>query len=76
MVTQTGSNLNYVGVTTLEFKGKKLVNKSYALVSLKDFGEVDEEVALMVEEINNRPELKKVVGRAATDLSTKEEVAS
>lgn len=76
LVTQTGSNLNYVGVTTLEFKGKKLVNKSYALVSLKDFGEVDEEVALMVEEINNRPELKKVVGRAATDLSTKEEVAS
>lgn len=76
LVTQTGSNLNYVGVTTLEFKRKRLVSKSYALVSLKDFETADEEVALMVEKINNRPEFKKVVGQAGADLSTKEEVAS
>ena len=76
LVTQTGSNLNYVGVTTLEFKRKRLVSKSYTLVSLKDFETADEEVALMVEKINNRPEFKKVVGQAGADLSTKEEVAS
>lgn len=76
LVTQAGSNLNYVGVTTLEFKGKKLVNKTYSLASLKDFGETNEEMALLVEEINNRPEFKKVVGHAAADLKTKEEVAS
>lgn len=76
LVTQTGSNLNYVGVTTLKFEGKKLIDKSYSLISLKDFGGADQEVALMVQEINNRPEFKKVLGEATIDLKFKENVAS
>lgn len=76
LVTQTGSNLNYVGVTTLKFEGKELIDKSYSLISLKDFGGADQEVALMVQVINNRPEFKKVLGEATIDLKFKENVAS
>lgn len=76
MIGQTGSNLNYVGVTTLTFKGRKLKDRAYQLVSLRDFGTADQEVELMVKEINNRPEFKRVVGKAAAGLETKEEVAS
>lgn len=76
LVTQTGSHLNYVGVTTLQFKGKKLVDKSYQLVSLKDSGTKDQKVSLMVDEINNHPEFKEVLGNASETLETKEDVAS
>lgn len=76
MIGQTGSGLNYAGVTTLKFNGKKLVDKTYQLVSLKDFGTADQEVELMVEEINNQPEFKKVLGQATAELKSKEDVAS
>lgn len=76
LVTQTGSNLNYVGVTTLTFKGKKLANRAYQLVSLKDFGGADQEIALLVEEVNNRPEFKKVMGTVVADIKNKENIAS
>lgn len=76
LIGQTGSNLNYVGVTTLKFKGKKLIDRAYSLVNLKDFGTKDQEVELMVEEINDRPEFKKVLGQAAADMKYKENVAS
>lgn len=64
LIGQAGSNLEYAGVTTLRFKGKKLVDKSYQLVSLKDIGTPDQEIALLVEEISNRPEFKKIMGQA------------
>jgi len=76
LIGQAGSNLEYAGVTTLRFKGKKLVDKSYQLVSLKDIGTPDQEIALLVEEISNRPEFKKIMGQAAEDLTRKEDVAS
>lgn len=37
LVTQTGSYLNNVGVTTLRFRGDELVEKSYRLVPLGDY---------------------------------------
>lgn len=76
MITQTGSNLNYVGVTTLKFNKRKLTDRSYQLVSLRDFGTGDQDVALMVKEINNRPEFQKVMGQAAVEMKYKENVAS
>ena len=76
LVTQTGSNLNYVGVTTLKFKGKQLTDKKYQLISLKDLGTQDEEVALIVEEIKDRPEWKRSIGKAILDITGKENVAS
>lgn len=76
MIGQTGAGLNYAGVTTLKFNGKKLVDRTYQLVSLKDFGSADQEVELMVEEISNQPEFRKVLGQAVAELKSKEDVAS
>lgn len=36
-------------------------------MSLKDIGTPDQEIALLVEEISNRPEFKKIIGQAAED---------
>ena len=47
LVSQTGSNLKYAGVTYLDFKGKKLVNKTYKAVKLDTFAE-DAEIKAMV----------------------------
>lgn len=76
LISQTGSRLDYAGVTELTFKGKKLIDKSYHLVSLKHIGTPDQEVALMVKAYGNQPKFKTVLGRASAPLQTKEAVAS
>lgn len=76
LVGQAGSNLQYAGVTTLTFKGKKLVGKNYQVVKLSDIGEADPEVALLVEEIENRPEFQRVLGKVGEIFENKEQVAS
>lgn len=76
LVSQTGSNLNYAGVTTLKFKGKKLVNKSFKVVKLDTVGMPDPEVTKMVEEICNRPEFLEKIGVTSKGLKYKEDVAS
>lgn len=76
LITQTGSYLNYAGVTTLEFKGKRLVNKSYEVVKLDTVGAPDEEIAGMVKDFCNRPEFLEKVGETSKGLKYKENVAS
>lgn len=76
LVNQAGSNLQYAGVTTLTFKGEKLIGKDYKVVKLSDIGKADPEIALLVEKIGNRPEFQRVVGKAGGALDSKEEVAS
>lgn len=75
LVSQTGSNLNYAGVTYLDFQGKKLVNKTYKVVNLKEIGEGDPEVTLMVKEFCNRPEFLEKIGTTSAGLASKECVA-
>ncbi|MFR2510065.1 bifunctional metallophosphatase/5'-nucleotidase [Odoribacter laneus] len=75
LVSQTGSNLKYAGVTYLDFKGKKLVNKTYKAVKLDTFAE-DAEIEAMVREICNRPEFKEKIGTTSKGLRYKENVAN
>lgn len=75
-INQAGSDLQYAGVTTLTFDGKKLKDKAYAVVRLDEIGKGDPEVALLVKEINDQPEFKQVVGKALADMKYKENVAS
>lgn len=75
LVSQTGSNLKYAGVTYLDFKGKKLVNKTYKAVKLDTFAE-DAEIKAMVREICNRPEFKEKIGTTSKGLKYKENVAN
>lgn len=76
LVTQAGSNLNYAGVTTLEFKGTKLVSKAFKVVKLDTIGTADPEVQKMVEDICNRPEFQEKMGVTSKGLKYKEDVAS
>lgn len=76
LVSQTGSNLNYAGVTYLDFKDKKLVAKTYKVFDLKQVGEGDPEIALMVEEFCNRPEFQEKIGMTSAGMKQKENVAS
>lgn len=75
LVSQTGSNLRYAGVTYLDFKGKKLINKTYKAVKLDDFGE-DADMEAMVREISNHPEFKEKIGITSKGLKYKENVAN
>lgn len=76
LITQAGSNLNYAGVTTLAFKGKRLVSKSFEVVKLDTVGTPDEETAGMVKEFCNRPEFSEKIGMTSKGLKYKEDVAS
>ena len=76
LITQAGSNLNYAGVTTLAFKGKRLVSKSFEVVKLDTVGAPDEETAGMVKEFCNRPEFSEKIGMTSKGLKYKEDVAS
>lgn len=76
LITQAGSYLNYAGVTTLKFKGKQLIDKSFEVVKLDTVGAPDEEIAGMVKDFCNRPEFLEKVGETSKGLKYKENVAS
>lgn len=76
LISQAGSNQYYAGVTTLQFKGKKLIGKTYSLVPLNKTGEKDPEIEMMVEEIINYPKFREVIGHSAIDMKEKEDIAS
>lgn len=75
LVTQSGSNLKYAGVTYLDFKGKELVNKTYRSVRLDTFPE-DPEIKAIVEKYTDRPEFQEKLGRTSAGMKYKENVAS
>lgn len=75
LVSQSGSNLRYAGVTYLDFKDKKLVNKTFEVVKL-DSLKKDPEVEAMVQEFCNRPEFLEKIGVTSEGLKYKENVAS
>lgn len=76
LVTQTGSHLNYAGVTTLEFRGRKLMNKTFHVVKLDTVGVPDAETAQLVKDIRNRPEFLEKIGITSRGMKYKEDVAS
>lgn len=74
LVSQTGSNLKYAGLTYLDFHGKKLVGKTYKAVKLDSFAE-DPEIAAMVENYMNCPEFHEKLGTTSKGMKYKENVA-
>lgn len=61
LLTQTGKNLQNIGVTTLRLRGKQVVEADFRLVPLAGY-EPDPEYVGMVEEYYANPELEKSVG--------------
>lgn len=71
LVTHAGSNLEYLGKVTLLFKGKELTGVDAGMIHLGSLDNTDEELAAIVEQYNDNPELNKVIGRLVTPLSGK-----
>lgn len=74
LVTQAGSNMQYVGKVTLVFRGRELVEKSAAMIRTSGIEGADSEIAALVEMYNDNPALNRVIGRLAEPLKNKDEL--
>lgn len=63
LVTQAGSNLDYVGKVTLLFRGRELVEKRGEMINLGAIEGRDELLAALVDEYAGNPVLNRVIGR-------------
>ena len=61
LITQTGRNLNMVGVTEVRLRGKEILSLSFRLVPLTDYAP-DPVYQEMVEAYRNNPVLKEKAG--------------
>ena len=73
LVTQAGSKVKYVTLSTFTFVDGKLVDKDMQLLSVKDFPKKNEKIAAMVKEYNSDPYFSTVV---ANNLSAVESYES
>jgi len=74
MIVQTGSGLKNVGITTIHVKKGKITDRSYELIPLANIKKTDPEVQAMIDAYNSNEEMKRIVGFAETDFSSKEEL--
>lgn len=74
LVTQSGSNLEYVGKVTLIFRGRKLVESRAEMISTESIEGRDEEMAALVGYYNDNPGLNRVIGRLIRPLENKPEI--
>lgn len=68
LITQTGKNLTYIGVTEVEMKGDSITRLSNRLVPLAGYAE-DPDMKAAVEVYYNDPELRHTVGSTDTLLN-------
>lgn len=74
LVTQAGSNLRYVTMTTLCLVDKQLVKKSAQLLKVSDHKGIDQGLQTLLEKYNDNKELNTVIGKALNDISGKDEL--
>lgn len=67
LLTQTGKNLNHVGVTVIRMRGRKIVDRTFRPVDLSDY-DAAEPYAHEVEVYKANPELNKPAGRFANGV--------
>ncbi|MFC2112178.1 bifunctional metallophosphatase/5'-nucleotidase [Bacteroidota bacterium] len=61
-IFQTGAYLNYLGKIELSVADKKIKSISYELINLNTYSEYDQELKTLIDEYNNSPYLKEVIG--------------
>lgn len=74
MVTQAGGNTDYLSKLTFNFDGKKLVSRSYELISLRSLKKEIPEIAQAAQEFVDKSPLKTVLAETADQLNGKEEL--
>lgn len=61
-VFQAGSYLKYLGKIELAISDKKISSYTYSLINLDTYQEIDAELKAIIDDYNDLPELKEVVG--------------
>jgi len=68
-IFQAGSNLKYLGKIKLTIKNKKIITKDYTLINLDTYTEYDNELKTVIDNYNDMPFLKEVIGSSALNHS-------
>ncbi|MDR0738328.1 MAG: bifunctional metallophosphatase/5'-nucleotidase [Prevotellaceae bacterium] len=72
LITQAGSNLNYIGQTTLVLKDKKIIEKKNTLVDVSKLTAVDAGIQNRVETYKANSPMNRVIGQATANISGKD----
>ncbi|MDR2065224.1 MAG: bifunctional metallophosphatase/5'-nucleotidase [Prevotellaceae bacterium] len=72
LISQTECHLKYIGKTTITMKGKKVTDKKFELVDVSTLQDENEEVKALINKYYNETPLNKIVGRAGSDFTEKE----
>ena len=70
LITQNGYQLPRVALTTLEVEGGKVVSKKTENIVLKEFSGINDAADALLKHFKNSPEMERVVGHFATDITT------
>jgi len=76
MITQAGSNLKYLGEIKLKLEDGKIINKTYKLINLNSKGGTNAQLATKINQYNDNPVFKEVIGTATESFGGKEELGS
>lgn len=71
IVTTAGSRLQHIGKVSLYFRGKELVKREAVMISMESINGHDEELASLVEEYNDNPDLNRTIGRLVRPIEGK-----
>jgi 5'-nucleotidase / UDP-sugar diphosphatase len=74
LVTQAGSNMDYIGKVTLVFRGSELVEKRGEMISVSSITERNSELDSLVAEYAANPDLNRVIGSLRRPLVGKPEL--
>jgi 2',3'-cyclic-nucleotide 2'-phosphodiesterase (5'-nucleotidase family) len=72
LVTQAGSNLNYIGQTTLVLKDKKIIEKKNTLVEVSKLTAADAGIQSRVEAYKESSPMNRVIGQATAAFAGKD----
>lgn len=66
-VFQSGAYLNYLGKIIIEYIGEEIESLDFNLINLNEYTEYDKDLHSVIEQYNDLPELKEVIGYANID---------
>ncbi len=75
-ILQAGSYLKYCGVLKLKIVNRKIVSEEESLINLYDIENPVKEITGLIKQYDNNPQLNTVIGKAAKNITGKDELGS
>ena len=73
-ITQTGSRLKNIGILTLTFVDKKLINQTDSLINLYDYNKFDAALNSKIKSYDNNKNLSTVIAKTDIELTAPEQL--